>query len=113
MTGRQAGVLPPRIGVLTDDPETVFEFLDAVEQAKHSYVRVLDKGMDRPDVELAHDQDYRQLLRAGQRLQRDGGAAAVCAASRCLSQSAETAAEGHSGRLWHSLLPDRVLKRQQ
>ena len=107
MTIMRASTLSPRPGILTDDPDKLFEFLDAFEQAKHSYVRVLDNGVDRPDIELAHDQDYRQLLRAGQRLQRLGGAAAVRAASRCLSQSADNAAEGHFGRLWHGLLPEK------
>jgi hypothetical protein len=82
-------------------------FAHAFEQAKHSYIRVLRSGVDRPDVELAHDQHYRQLLRAGQRILRIGGTAAVCAASRCLSGSTENAAEGHFARLWDGLLPHR------
>jgi hypothetical protein len=108
MTGIRTSVISPNVGRLTDDPDKLFEFLDAFELARHSYVRVLDNGVDRPDVELAHDQDYRQLLRAGQRLLRVGGTSAVSAASRCLSASAENAAEGHFGRLWHGLLPDRA-----
>lgn len=89
-----------------DVARQIEELLDTWELARWSYGRVLLAGVERSDAQLARDSDYRNLLQAGIRLSRLGGARAVRSASRRLGASMSNGSPEHFERLWAGLLPD-------
>jgi len=91
---------------LTADPAQLAAFIDAWETARASYGEVLRAGVDRSDIELAHDLAYRRLLEAGLQIHRLGGDDAVQVVSECLERMNQTDAS-HFKRLWGGLVPGR------
>jgi len=67
----------------------------------------LRAGVDRSDVELAHDLAYRRLLEAGLQIHRLGGADAVRVVSESLEMRMSQAGSCHFRRLWSGLVPGR------
>ena len=92
---------------LTADPAQLAAFIDAWEAARSSYGEVLRAGVDRSDIELAHDLAYRRLLEAGLQIHRLGGADAVRVVSECLELRMNQTGGRHFKRLWSGLVPGR------
>lgn len=88
------------------DPAQIMALIDAWEIAKFAYGEVLRSGMNRSDSEMAQDQAYGQLLRAGLRIHNLGGSDAVGAVSKCLGQCLNQGSSYHFARLWNGLLPE-------
>lgn len=86
------------------DPAQLAELLEAWEIAKSAYREVLFEGIDRPDLELARDPAYGQLLQAGVRIHRLGGTEAVKVVSRYLGHSENQDSDLHFRRLWAGLI---------
>lgn len=92
---------------LAADPAQLAAFIDAWETARASYGEVLRAGVDRSDIELAHDLAYRRLLEAGLQIHRLGGADAVRVVSECLALRMNQTGAHHFKRLWSGLVPGR------
>jgi len=92
---------------LTADPAQLAAFIDAWETARASYGEVLRAGVDRSDIELAHDLAYRRLLEAGLQIHRIGGADAVRVVAECLELRMNQTEAHHFRRLWKGLVPGR------
>ena len=73
-------------------------------QAKTAYEQLLRDGIG-TDIELSRSHDYRRFLSAGMAILREGGSAAVHAASFQLIASVPGADPRHFERLWDGLLP--------
>lgn len=86
------------------DPEQLAAFIEAWETAKAAYSQVLKDGVHRPDVELARDDAYRKLLKAGLLIHRIGGSDAVDVVSACLGRCHQVDHTHHFQRLWNGLL---------
>lgn len=74
--------------------------------AHAAYERVLQNGIDRNDIELARDINYRDLVAAGNKLHHFGGQDAVIAASKTLGLRFKHGCASHFDRLWFGLLPE-------
>ena len=92
---------------LTADPAELAAFIDAWETARASYAEVLRAGVDRSDIELAHDLAYRRLLEAGLQIHRLGGADAVRVVSERLALRMNQTGAHHFKRLWSGLVAGR------
>lgn len=97
---------------LQDDPsdshaaDLLAAFLVAWEQSIIAYEDLLERGIDRSDVLLAHDADYARLLNAGQRIRWLGGPRAVQSSARLMARQIPGGDFQHFGRLWSGLLPN-------
>lgn len=86
----------------------VVQLIDAWEMARSAYEQVLADGVDRSDIELAHDENYNKLLTAGQLILRLGGAKAVSCVARRLGTISIEASEHHFKRLWCGLIEEKI-----
>lgn len=77
---------------------------DAWLTAKAAYQKLLAAGVDGPDVELARDRNYRNLLMAGLTIFRFGGPDAVEAARSAIVAAVPASNPRHFDRLWDGLL---------
>lgn len=92
------------------DRDAIFDMqqlFSAWSVASMAYERVLQNGIDRNDLELSRDINYRDLVAAGNKLHHFGGQGAVVAAAKTLGLRFRDASEDHFDRLWLGLLPER------
>lgn len=95
--------------ISSPDRDPVFamqQVFSAWQVAYAAYERVLQNGIDRNDIELSRDINYRDLVAAGNKLHHFGGEDAVVAASRTLGTRFRDASVDHFDRLWFGLLPE-------
>ena len=95
---------------MTDTAETsvadlVAMFLAAWESAAVSYERLLSTGLVQSDHELANDQNYVRLLKAGQSILWIGGHRAISHAARLIAKQVPEGSAEHFDRLWCGLMP--------
>jgi hypothetical protein len=85
--------------------DLVATFLVAWEEAAISYERLLATGLAQGEHELARDQNYARLLKAGQCIQWIGGQRATAHAARLIAKQFPKGAAEHFERLWCGLMP--------
>lgn len=86
-------------GIGGGGPALLASFVDAVD----AYRKLLASGVSRSDAELARDQDYERLLRAGQAISRAGGEESIRQAVRLLAELVPGGGTRHFDRLWCGL----------
>lgn len=84
--------------------DPVAKFLIALEDAAISYERLLATGLAKGDRELARDQNYARLLKAGQCILWIGGHQATAHAARVIARQVPEGSAEHFDRLWCGLL---------
>lgn len=84
--------------------DLVAKFLVAWENAAISYERLLATGLAQGDHELAKDQDYARLLKAGQCILWIGGHRATAHAARLIARQVPDGSPEHFDRLWCGLM---------
>jgi hypothetical protein len=85
--------------------DLVATFLVAWENAAISYERLLATGLAQGDHELAKDQNYARLLKAGQCILWIGGHRATAHAARLIAKQVPDGSAEHFDRLWCGLMP--------
>lgn len=85
--------------------DLVATFLVAWENAAISYERLLATGLAQSDHELARDQNYARLLKAGQCILWIGGHRATELAARLIARQVPDGSVEHFDRLWCGLMP--------
>jgi hypothetical protein len=85
--------------------DLVATFLVAWENAAISYERLLATGLAQSDHELARDQNYTRLLKAGQCILWIGGHRATAHAARLIARQVPEGSTEHFDRLWCGLMP--------
>jgi hypothetical protein len=85
--------------------DLVATFLVALEDAAISYERLLATGLAQSDHELARDQNYARLLKAGQCILWIGGHRATAPAARLIAKQVPEGSAEHFDRLWCGLMP--------
>lgn len=85
--------------------DLVATFLVAWENAAISYERLLATGLAQGDHELAKDQNYARLLKAGQCILWIGGHRATAHAARLIARQVPDGSAEHFDRLWCGLMP--------
>lgn len=85
--------------------DLVATFLVAWEDAAVSYEHLLTTGLAQGDRELARDQNYTRLLKAGQCIYWIGGQRATTNAARLIARQVSGGSAEHFDRLWCGLLP--------
>jgi hypothetical protein len=85
--------------------DLVATFLVAWEDAAISYERLLAIGLAQSDRELARDQNYARLLKAGQCILWIGGHRATAHAARLIARQVPHGSAEHFDRLWGGLMP--------
>lgn len=85
--------------------DLVATFLVAWENAAISYERLLTTGLAQGDHELANDQNYARLLKAGQCILWIGGDRAIAHAARLIAKQVPEGSAEHFDRLWCGLMP--------
>ncbi|MFZ1511015.1 MAG: hypothetical protein WAT35_05240 [Tabrizicola sp.] len=85
--------------------DLVATFLIAWENAAMSYERLLATGLAQGDHELARDQNYARLLKAGQSILWIGGHRATAHAARLIARQVPEGSAEHFDRLWCGLMP--------
>jgi hypothetical protein len=84
--------------------DLVATFLVAWENAAISYERLLATGLAQGDHELAKDQNYARLLKAGQCILWIGGHRATIHAARLIARQVPGGSAEHFDRLWCGLM---------